>query len=74
MTKFHFSFKIDFYPTIMEEGTSINLGDVLVPERMALFTKDINATNKNIYYVRIRGVPYKNCLNFLETINEVIGS
>ena len=71
--KINFSFRLEFYPKIIEEGLlNINPNEIIVKQRILNFTKDISKPNKNQYAIRMRGLPIKECLNFLKIVEKLV--
>ncbi|HEA71096.1 hypothetical protein LCGC14_0943910 [marine sediment metagenome] len=71
--KVNFNFRLDFYPKIIEEGLfNINPNDIIVKQRILTFSRDLTKPNKNQYAIRMRGLPIKECFNFLQTIGNLV--
>ena len=66
--KINFNFIINFFPEIAEDGLITNSKEIIVPDRMIIFSRDLTKPKKFIYYVRMRGLPVIQCISFLEKI------
>ena len=72
--KINFNFRLEFYPKIIEDGLlSISPNDIIVKERILTFSRDLTKPKKNQYAIRMRGLPIKECLNFLKILENLVG-
>lgn len=71
--KANLNFFINFYPKTAEDGLLLNSDEIIIPERVIFFSRDLSRPKKNIYYIRMRGLPAISCLNFLMRIESIVG-
>ncbi|MHA2008932.1 MAG: hypothetical protein ACXABO_12240 [Promethearchaeota archaeon] len=66
------NFKVSFFPGIAEDGPIETSRDIIVPDRAIIFNRDLIKPKKFLYNTRIRGIPVKYCLNFIEKLDEIL--
>ena len=71
--KINFNFRLEIYPKIIEDGLlNINPNDIIVKERILTFSRDLTKPKKNQYAVRMRGLPIRECFNFLKILETLV--